>query len=102
MTDLNSRVLSLALDQAAVWRAQGQPLTVAVNLSASTLIDAELPEQIAVMVKERGLSSFRPDGRNHRGIHDAGPQPRQGHPVPSARPARCKLPVDNYGTGSTN
>lgn len=56
MTELNSRVLSLALDQAAVWRAQGQPLTVAVNLSASTLIDAELPERIAVMIKERGLS----------------------------------------------
>lgn len=57
MTDLNTRVLSLALDQAARWEAQGRPLTVAVNLSASTLIDAELPERIAAMLMERGLSA---------------------------------------------
>ncbi|MEO6200175.1 MAG: bifunctional diguanylate cyclase/phosphodiesterase [Cryobacterium sp.] len=48
-------VLEKALDQAAVWRAAGQPLTVAVNLSASSLVDADLPQRIIAMVAARGL-----------------------------------------------
>jgi len=56
MNGLNNRVLSLALDQAARWEAQGRRMTVAVNVSASTLIDAELPERIAALLKERDLA----------------------------------------------
>ncbi|MBD1543174.1 EAL domain-containing protein [Arthrobacter sp. IA7] len=56
MNALNDRVLTLALDQAAVWHSQGRPMTVAANLSASSLIDAELPDRIAAMIKERGLA----------------------------------------------
>lgn len=56
MNALNDRVLTLALDQAAVWHSQGRPLTVAANLSASSLIDAELPDRIAAMIEERGLA----------------------------------------------
>jgi len=48
-------VLEIALDQAAVWRAQGQPLTIAVNLSASSMVDTELPEQVAALLAARGL-----------------------------------------------
>jgi diguanylate cyclase (GGDEF)-like protein len=55
MNALNDRVLTLALDQAAAWHSQGRPMTVAANLSASSLIDAELPDRIAAMIKERGL-----------------------------------------------
>jgi diguanylate cyclase (GGDEF)-like protein len=57
MNALNDRVLTLALDQAAVWHARGRPMTVAANLSASSLIDAELPDRISAMVKERGLAA---------------------------------------------
>ncbi|MBT2548217.1 bifunctional diguanylate cyclase/phosphodiesterase [Arthrobacter sp. ISL-65] len=56
MNALNDRVLTLALDQAAIWHSQGRPMTVAANLSASSLIDAELPDRIAAMIKERGLA----------------------------------------------
>jgi diguanylate cyclase (GGDEF)-like protein len=55
MNALNDRVLTLALDQAASWHARGRTLTVAANLSASSLIDAELPGRIAAMIEERGL-----------------------------------------------
>ncbi|MFP3462708.1 EAL domain-containing protein [Arthrobacter globiformis] len=55
MNALNDRVLTLALDQATVWHLQGRPMTVAANLSASSLIDAELPGRIAGMLTKRGL-----------------------------------------------
>ncbi len=45
-----------ALDQAEAWHAQGQPLTVAVNLSASSLVDHDLPRQVASMLAARGVS----------------------------------------------
>ncbi len=49
-------VLGIALDQAAVWHAQGQALSVAVNLSASSLVDADLPDEVASMLAARGVS----------------------------------------------
>ena len=57
MRDLTRIVLGKALDQAAVWRAQGTPLTVAVNMSPSTLIESDLPARIAAMIQVRGLSA---------------------------------------------
>jgi diguanylate cyclase (GGDEF)-like protein len=56
MPRLTQVVLEQALDQVAIWRAQGQPLTVAVNLSGSSLVDADLPEQVAAMLAARGVS----------------------------------------------
>ncbi|HSP52396.1 MAG TPA: EAL domain-containing protein, partial [Cryobacterium sp.] len=57
MRELTRIVMGKALDQAAVWRAQGTPLTVAVNMSPSTLIEADLPERIAAMIRVRGLTA---------------------------------------------
>jgi len=48
-------VLEIALDQAAVWRANGRPLTIAVNLSASSMVDTDLPEQVAALLAARDL-----------------------------------------------
>lgn len=48
-------VLEIALDQAAAWHARGQPLTVAVNLSASSLVDTDLPDEVAAMLAARDL-----------------------------------------------
>ncbi|MBG6213165.1 diguanylate cyclase (GGDEF)-like protein [Cryobacterium sp. CAN_C3] len=55
MHDLTNVVLGKALDQAAAWRAHNQPLTVAVNFSASSLINADLPARISAMLVDRGL-----------------------------------------------
>ena len=48
-------VLEKALDQAATWRSEGRALTVAVNMSASCLVDADLPGRIGAMIRARGL-----------------------------------------------
>lgn len=56
MPALTDIVLGKALDQAAVWAGMGRPLTVAVNLSAPSIIDSGLPAQVGAMAAERGLS----------------------------------------------
>jgi diguanylate cyclase (GGDEF)-like protein len=55
MPTLTRVVLDRALDQIAIWRARGERLTVAVNLSGSSLVDADLPEQVAAMLAARGV-----------------------------------------------
>jgi diguanylate cyclase (GGDEF)-like protein len=55
MRAMTRLVLEIALDQAADWQAQGQQLTIAVNLSASSLADADLPEEIFAMLDARGV-----------------------------------------------
>jgi diguanylate cyclase (GGDEF)-like protein len=48
-------VLEMALDQVSAWHAQGRALSVAVNLSASSLVVADLPEEVASMLAARDL-----------------------------------------------
>jgi diguanylate cyclase (GGDEF)-like protein len=55
MRAMTQQVLEMDLDQAAIWQGQGQHLTVAVNLSASSLVDADLPAQIFAMLAARGV-----------------------------------------------
>jgi diguanylate cyclase (GGDEF)-like protein len=55
MRAMTRLVLEQALDQAASWQGQGQNLTIAVNLSASSLVDANLPEEIFAMLAARGV-----------------------------------------------
>jgi diguanylate cyclase (GGDEF)-like protein len=55
MAELTETVLREALDQAGRWRADGHNLTVAVNLSARSLHDTQLPQKIAELLGARGL-----------------------------------------------
>lgn len=55
MRDLTRVVLEQALDQTVKWHAGGQLFSVAVNLSASSLVDEGVPQRIADMVASRGL-----------------------------------------------
>ena len=55
MPALTQTVLTQALDQAVLWQSQDRPLTVAVNLSASSLLDNELPEHVAGLLRDRNL-----------------------------------------------
>ena len=55
MAALTEAVLAKALDQTARWRQDGVDLAVAVNISASSLIDTELPDRIAAMLASHEL-----------------------------------------------
>jgi len=48
-------VLATALNQAVAWQAAGRQLTIAVNLSASSLVDTDLPDEVADMLGAREL-----------------------------------------------
>jgi diguanylate cyclase (GGDEF)-like protein len=55
MRAMTQLVLEMAMDQAAAWEAQGLNLKVAVNLSASSLVDADLPAEVFAMLAARGV-----------------------------------------------
>jgi diguanylate cyclase (GGDEF)-like protein len=57
MRDLTQAVLEQSLDQVRTWRDSGRDLSVAVNLSASSLVDLELPELVRGALAERDLPS---------------------------------------------
>ncbi|MEP7194220.1 MAG: EAL domain-containing protein [Actinomycetota bacterium] len=57
MRTLTRHVLEMALDQAAVWQAQGVNLIIAINLSASSLVDSDLPDEVFAMLDARGVPS---------------------------------------------
>jgi diguanylate cyclase (GGDEF)-like protein len=52
---LTARVLGMAADQAASWRSAGLAVPIAVNISASNLLDVELPDQVFDLLASRGL-----------------------------------------------
>ena len=59
MRQLTHAVLGQALDQVAVWCRGGLDLAVAVNLSAGSLMDARLPDDVLAMLAVRGLAPGR-------------------------------------------
>jgi len=93
MTDL---VLRKALDQAVDWRAHS--LTVAVNLSASSLVDADLPERIVAMIEARGLetSALALEITEDFLMADRG---RAKAILTRLRDAGILISIDDFGTG---
>ncbi len=55
MRRLTTCVLGIALDQAQTWRSTDGPTNIAVNVSASNLLDRELPDQIETMLQRCNL-----------------------------------------------
>ena len=56
MPDLTRHVLGLALRQCAAWQRHGMGLTVAVNLSMCSLLDAALPADVARQLARANVS----------------------------------------------
>jgi diguanylate cyclase (GGDEF)-like protein len=57
MHEMTVAVLEQSLDQVKAWAAVRRRLPVAVNLSASSLVDIELPQRVARMLAERDLDA---------------------------------------------
>ena len=55
MPTLTRVVLEMALDQAADWQEQHLTLSIAVNLSASSLADSALPQEVFALLAARGV-----------------------------------------------
>lgn len=98
MRRLTTSVLSQALDQAADWVAAGTPLSVAVNVSASNLLDTELPRQVADMLAVRGLpgSALVIEVTETTLLVD----PERAHAtLQRLRELGVRISIDDYGTG---
>jgi len=52
---LTGQVMDAALAQCAAWRADGLDLRVSVNVSASDLLDSDLPRRVAAALTRNGL-----------------------------------------------
>jgi diguanylate cyclase (GGDEF)-like protein len=56
---LSVSVLDAALRQVRAWTEEGMDLTVAVNLSARNLLEADLPQTVAGLLAEHGVAAHR-------------------------------------------
>ncbi|HSP75255.1 MAG TPA: EAL domain-containing protein, partial [Cryobacterium sp.] len=98
MHALTQEVLRKALDQSALWSAQGRTLTVAVNLSASSLIDTDLPERVGTLLSGRGLpaTSLMLEITEDFLMAD---RDRARDILTRLRASGIKISVDDFGTG---
>ena len=55
MQELTACVLEQAIRQAAEWHRTGRPIAVAVNLSAASLNDLDLPRRVLGLLEQHGL-----------------------------------------------
>jgi diguanylate cyclase (GGDEF)-like protein len=98
MHQLTRVVLTKALDQAAVWRAAGHAFTIAVNMSASSLVNVQLPEQIVQLAHDRGLpaSALMLEITEDFLMSD---RERARAVLTRLRAAGIQIAVDDFGTG---
>jgi len=98
MRAMTRLVLEMALDQAVLWQRQGQHLTIAVNLSASSLVDADLPAEIFAMLASRGV----PPGALQLEITEEflmANRDRARSILTRLRDGGVQISIDDYGTG---
>ncbi|MFL6139850.1 MAG: putative bifunctional diguanylate cyclase/phosphodiesterase [Frankiaceae bacterium] len=98
MRDLTTAVLEQSLDQVARWRAGDRLLTVAVNLSASSLVDLDLPDRVLRMLTERGLAAECLELEITEDFLMADRQ-RAREILASLRSQGIRVVVDDFGTG---
>jgi diguanylate cyclase (GGDEF)-like protein len=95
---LTDAVLGRALADCAAWRLQGLDLTVAVNLSARSLLDPTLPERVADSLRTHALPSscLELEITESAAMKDPG---RALEVLHRLRGLGVHLSVDDYGTG---
>ncbi len=98
MHAMTHAVLNKALDQAMRWQSQGQPLAVAVNLSARSLLDTELPGRVRAMLSSRALpaSSLTLEITEEFLMSD---RERARDILTQLRDTGIRIAVDDFGTG---
>ena len=91
-------VMSRAIAQCATWRAEGVPMTVAINISARDLIDSTLSERFATLLDEHGCAARWITLE----ITESAILDDPGHAVENLERLHglgCNIAVDDYGTG---
>jgi len=97
MRKVANRTISLALEQIHSWRDQGIPLTVAVNLSTTNLLDLDLAGTIEQLLRTHRL----PPGALIVEITESAlvDSARSRNTVDSLQRLGVRISLDDYGTG---
>jgi EAL domain-containing protein (putative c-di-GMP-specific phosphodiesterase class I) len=98
MSSLTALVLESAIRQLAVWRRAGLNITVAVNLSASDLLDDGLAERIARLLAEDGVPVSALELEITESVLMTDPQ-RAREVLEQLQRLGLRIAVDDYGTG---
>jgi len=98
MPMLTRAVLGQAVRQGAGWRAAGNPVTVAVNLSVTNLLDPQFPDQVIGLLAEAGLPGSSLELELTEDLFMADPA-RARTVVRILLEAGVSLVIDDYGTG---
>ena len=98
MRELTMAVLEQSLDQVAQWRANGRVLSVAVNLSASSLVDLELPQRVNELLEARNLPASALELEITEDFL-MGDRERAREILTQLRTLGIRVAVDDFGTG---
>jgi EAL domain-containing protein (putative c-di-GMP-specific phosphodiesterase class I) len=95
---LDRQVLRKALQQAAIWEAAGYTLTVSVNISAPTLQSPDLVEDVALLIRETGVSPARVilEVTEHSALRDLSTSQQS---LAGLRALGPQVALDDFGTG---
>ena len=94
-------VLDEALAQCRRWRDEGLDLQVAVNLSAASLVDGSLPNDVARAIARSGLPPSALALEITESLVMTDPA-RAGEVLGLLRSMRVDLAIDDYGTGQAS
>jgi diguanylate cyclase (GGDEF)-like protein len=91
-------VLARAIAQCALWRREGLPMNVSINLSAHDLMDDELPDHFAALLDRHGCAAnWITLEITESAILD---DPDHGiRSLERLSALGCRLAIDDYGTG---
>jgi diguanylate cyclase len=101
MRPLTLVVLDRALAACGRWTAAGRDLGVAVNLSASNLLDASLPVQVAQLLRLHGVAPGQLTLEVTEGVILANPR-RSGEVLTAVRALGVAVSLDDFGTGHSS
>jgi diguanylate cyclase len=98
MRSLTDTVLRLALTECRRWRQSGHDLTVAVNVSATNLLDADLSPRIEAALRGHRLPADRLTVEITESVLMIDPE-RARDTLDALRLVGVSISVDDYGTG---
>jgi diguanylate cyclase (GGDEF)-like protein len=98
MRQLTSTVLSAALAQARNWREAGIDISIAVNLSATNLLDSRLPTEVGERLAEFGIPACALELEITETMLMVDSE-RTGKVLADLRALGVRISVDDYGTG---
>jgi EAL domain-containing protein (putative c-di-GMP-specific phosphodiesterase class I) len=101
MRRLTLIVLDRALAACGRWTAAGDDLGVAVNLSSSNLLDASLPDEVAILLARHGVAPGQLTLEVTEGTILANPL-RTGEVLAAVRRLGVAVSLDDFGTGNSS